>query len=289
MADFESTSIGYKTIFQQKFNEQISTADKLAMRIESADLSEDYTWLGNFPKMKEWIGERIIATLKDYGYSIKNKRWEDSISVPRIHIEFDKIGVYVKAIEQMAVNAKQFGGDLVAQMIVSGHLNNCYDGKKFFATDHVVGEGAEAVTYSNMGSLVLNPTNLLATRAYMMSIKAANGNSLHVDPNVLVIGPKSLSKATAAVKKQTLSSGESNDTYEMFEIVILPEITGDEWFLLDTKNPVKPFILQVAKDSKFTSSDDDKFKKDDALFGVDAFMNAGYGLWQFAFRSSGVA
>lgn len=288
MASFEEASVGYKVVFQSKFNEHVSNADKLAMLVESNDLSEDYVWLGNFPKMKEWIGDRAVAALKDYGYQIKNKPWEDSISVPRKHIEYDKIGVYKPAIQQMAVNAKQFGGDLIAQVIVSGHLNNGYDGKKFFAADHVVGEDAGAVTYSNMGNLPLNSTNLLATRSFMMSINAANGSSLHVDPNVLVIGPQSLSKAIDAVDKEKTAAGESNSTYKMFEVVILPEITGDEWFLLDEKHPVRPFILQVAQDAKFEASDDDKFMKDDALFGVSSFMNGGYGLWQFAFRSSGV-
>jgi len=289
MASFEEASVGYKVVFQEKFNAHVSNADSLAMVVESNDLSEDYTWLGNFPKMKEWIGPRAVAALKDYGYQIKNKSWEDSISVPRKHIEYDKIGVYKPAIQQLAVNAKQFGGDLVAQVIATGHLNNGYDGKKFFAPDHVVGEGAEAVTYSNMGNLVLNSTNLLAVRSFMLSIKAANGNSLHVDPDTLVIGPSSLSKSVDAVDKEKTATGESNSTYKMFKVVILPEITDDSWFLLDERHPVKPFILQVAQDAKFEASDDDKFMKDDALFGVSSFMNAGYGLWQFAYRSTGVA
>jgi phage major head subunit gpT-like protein len=73
------------------------------------------------------------------------------------------------------------------------------------------------------------------------------------------------------------------------QYLILPEIEGLEWFMLDISKPLKPFILQVAKDGIFESSNDDKFMKDHALFGVKSFMNAGYGLWQLAYRFSGTA
>ncbi len=285
MATFEETSTGFKAVFQKTYNDTGAEASLLATRIESSDLSEKYTWLGNFPQMKEWIGERDIKALTDFGYQIHNKLFEASISVPNTHIEYDKVGLYKPAVEQMAQNAKLFGAILVADVLISGNTNLCYDGKPFFATDHEVG----ADTYSNSGSGVLNPTNLLATRSFMMSIKSPTGKSLRVNPNMLVCGPKSLSKVVDAIDKERLANGESNPTYKMFDKLILPEISGDEWYLLDTSKPLKPFILQVAKDGIFESNDGKKFELDSALFGVKSFMNAGYGLWQFAYRSTGVA
>lgn len=35
-----------------------------------------------------------------------------------------------------------------------------------------------------------------------------------------------------------------------------------DWYILDTSKPLKPFILQVAKDAEWEASDDDKFMKD---------------------------
>ena len=110
---------------------------------------------------------------------------------------------------------------------------------------------------------------------------------MRVKPNVLVYGPSSMAKAVRAVDKEYLAGGETNPTYKMFDQLMLPEIEGDEWYLLDTTKPLKPFVLQVAKDGIFESSNDDKFMKDHALFGTKSFMNAGYGLWQLAFRASG--
>ena len=93
MAHFEETSIGFKTIFQKTFNDTNSEAKRLATEVKSNDLSEKYTWLGNFPNMKEWIGERDVKALTDFGYALENKLFEASVTVPKIHIEYDKVGL----------------------------------------------------------------------------------------------------------------------------------------------------------------------------------------------------
>lgn len=285
MAHFEETSVGYKNIFQKTFNDTTSKASVLATEVKSNDLSEKYTWLGNFPNMKEWIGERDVKKLTDFGYAIDNKLFEASVTVPNIHIEYDKVGLYKPAIEQMAINCKLFGDELVADVLTTGENNICYDGETFFSDEHIVGTD----TYSNTFIGVLNSENIIAGKTHMQGIKGANGKTLRVEPNLIVAGPLSLPKLIAAIDKEFKAGGESNITYKIMPYLILPEITGDEWFMVDVSKPLKPFILQKAKDGIFESSNDDKFMKDHALFGVKSFMNAGYGLWQLATRFSGKA
>jgi len=61
------------------------------------------------------------------------------------------------------------------------------------------------------------------------------------------------------------------------------------WFLLDTSKLVKPFIFQKRRDYALTSltrnEDENVFMRKEYIYGVDARVNAGYGLWQFAFGS----
>jgi phage major head subunit gpT-like protein len=285
MASFEETSIGFKAIFQKTFNDTKAEAEVLATKVPSNNLSEKYAWLGNFPNMKEWVGERDVKQFADFGYALENKLFEASVTVPNTHIEYDSVGLYKPAIEQMAVNAKFFGSELVATVLLGGKTGLCYDGKTFFASDHVIGTD----TYSNDGAGVLNSANLLVGKAFMMGIKNSGGKSLRVNPNTIVCGPSNLANVVTAIDKANSTSGDTNPTYKMFEYMVLPEITTSEWFMLDTTKPLKPFILQVAKDGVFEASNDDKFMKDHALFGTKSFMNAGYGLWQLAQRFSGVA
>lgn len=285
MAHFEETSVGFKNIFQKTFNDTTSKASVLATEVKSTDLSEKYTWLGNFPNMKEWIGERDVKKLTDFGYSLDNKLFEATVTVPNIHIEYDKVGLYKPAIEQMAINCKMFPDELVATVLNNGKSGICYDGKAFFSDNHEVGNK----TYSNDFIGELNSENIIAAITHMQTIKGANDKSLKINPNIIVAGPKSLAKLISVIDKEYKAGGESNTTYKLIDYLILPDITTDEWYVMDTSKPLRPFILQIAKNGVFESSNDDKFMKDHALFGAKSFMNAGYGLWQLACRFSGKA
>lgn len=61
------------------------------------------------------------------------------------------------------------------------------------------------------------------------------------------------------------------------------------WFLLDTSRAVRPIIWQEREDYSFTSmtnpSDHNVFMNDEYIYGVNARVNAGFGLWQLAFGS----
>jgi len=61
------------------------------------------------------------------------------------------------------------------------------------------------------------------------------------------------------------------------------------WYLLDTRRALKPLIFQKRKDYKFVSlvneTDENVFMRKEYLYGVDARVNVGYGLWQLAYAS----
>jgi len=55
--------------------------------------------------------------------------------------------------------------------------------------------------------------------------------------------------------------------------------------------PIKPIILQIAKKIDFAAldspTDENVFMRKKFLYGVDSIDNAGYGLWQLAYGSTG--
>lgn len=275
-----AANVGFKTLFQKTFNETKDPSEEIAMRVDSSDLGESYEWLGDFPGMKEWVGDRTLEEFAKFDYSIKNKSFEGTVKVPFKDIKYDKLGKYKPAIAQMAQNCKKFGYELGVQTLVTGHLNNCYDGKKFFAADHAVG----ANTYSNLGNLALTEANLLAAYAFMMGIKNPSDEPIGVLPTTLMVGPQQFATAIDLVETQ---KANGNKTYKLVKVIVEPRITGLEWYLLDTSKIVKPIILQVAEEGNFTEDDSQKFMKDTMLYGADAFLNAGYGLWQLAYKSQG--
>ena len=67
---------------------------------------------------------------------------------------------------------------------------------------------------------------------------------------------------------------------------------GAAWFLLDTSKVIKPMIFQKRRDYNFVSKtkldDDNVFERNTFVFGSDARVNVGYGLWQLGYASKQV-
>lgn len=65
--------------------------------------------------------------------------------------------------------------------------------------------------------------------------------------------------------------------------------SGNPWFLLDTRRPLKPIIFQDRKAPTFVllnkETDDNVFMSKKFLYGVDSRCNVGFGFWQMAFGS----
>lgn len=65
--------------------------------------------------------------------------------------------------------------------------------------------------------------------------------------------------------------------------------SGNPWFLMDTKRPLKPIIFQDRKKANFVllnkETDENVFMSKTFLYGVDSRCNVGFGFWQMAYGS----
>lgn len=140
----------FKAAFQRGFAKAESQYKKIATVVPSTTGAEEYGWLGKFPKMREWIGDRVINGLAAHGYTIKNKNFELTVGVPRTSIEDDQYGIYSPMMEELGQAAEEQPDDLVFGLLKDGHIKLCYDGQNFFDTDHpVIGEDGNQVVQSN--------------------------------------------------------------------------------------------------------------------------------------------
>ena len=147
----------FSTIFNQAFDIAPSMHNLVAMPTPSTGKSVDYKWLGDFPTMKEWLGDRTIKDLSAFHYEITNKSYEATIEVDRDDIDDDQIGVYTPMIQGLAGAAKSHPDILVFALLKAGFDTLCYDGQYFFDTDHVV----NGASVSNDGGGASDPWFLL--------------------------------------------------------------------------------------------------------------------------------
>jgi phage major head subunit gpT-like protein len=212
----------FNAAFQRGFGGVGPMWNKVATRVPSTTGAEDYGWLGDIPGMREWVGDRHIHNLQQHDYSIKNKKFELTVGVPREKVEDDQYGVYSPMMEMLGQSAGEHPDQLVFDLLASGFATECYDGQYFFDTDHPVIQ--------------------------------ADGS-------------------TASVSNVQAGS-------------------ETPWFLLDTRRPLKPVILQMRKEPQFVNKDkpedDNVFNRNELIYGVDDRKNVGFGFWQMAFGSKAV-
>lgn len=125
---------GFKAAFQRGLS--IGPAPlytEIATVIPSSTSEEKYAWLGQMPRMREWLGDRVVQNIAQHDYAIKNRSFESTVGVDRDHIEDDQYGIYAPLMEEMGRSVRIFPDELVFGLIVNGFTTTCYDGQNFFA------------------------------------------------------------------------------------------------------------------------------------------------------------
>jgi len=210
---------GFRTVFNQAFEQAPSQYERVAMTVQSSTKQETYGWLGQSTRFREWLGERVIQNLQAHDFTIRNRSFENTIGVNREDIEDDQFGVYAPLFSQLGMDAKCHRDELVFELLKAGFDTTCYDGTPFFGSAHpYVDRAGKAKTQSNTG-----------------------GGS------------------------------------------------GTAWYLIDASKMVKPIIVQMRKDYNFVSldreTDENTFFRKQYVYGTDARLNVGVGLWQLAYAS----
>lgn len=144
--------VGFQNVYESAFNAAVVNWDKVAMHVPSSAKAEVYGWLGQLPRMREWLGDRVINGLKTHDFTIVNKDFELTVGVSRNDIEDDTLGVYKPMFEALGDAAKRHPDELVYALLAAGFDTLCYDGQYFFDTDHpVLDKNGVAQSQSNSG------------------------------------------------------------------------------------------------------------------------------------------
>lgn len=155
----------FNAAFQKGFAGVTPMWQKIATLVPSTTGTEDYGWLGQIPGMREWVGDRHIHNLKQHDYSLKNKKFELTVGVPREKVDDDQYGVYAPMMEMLGESANGHPDELIFALLADGFTTPCYDKQYFFDTDHpVIQPDGTTASVSNMQAGAGNPWFLLDTR-----------------------------------------------------------------------------------------------------------------------------
>lgn len=155
---------GFNAAFQRGLGIAPSQYLRITTVVPSTTKEQKYGWLGKLPRVREWIGPRLVQNLMQHDYAIKEKPLELTIGVDRDDIETDNLGIYAPLFETMGQETGSEWEAMSWALLKAGWTTLCYDGQSFFDTDHpVLDENGNATTVSNSGGGAGAPWFLLCT------------------------------------------------------------------------------------------------------------------------------
>jgi phage major head subunit gpT-like protein len=150
-ATLDAARKGFKNLYDTAKTGAPSQASKVAMTVTSSARDETYNWIGQFPRMREWLtDERVIQQLAAHGFTITNRKFESTVEVLRDDFSDDKLGVFKPMFQNMGHEAAMHPDELVFGMLAAGFTETCYDGQPFFDTEHPVRDDDGAVVVDGL-------------------------------------------------------------------------------------------------------------------------------------------
>lgn len=283
---------GYNTLFNKAFTETPINHTRISMTVPSTTREVNYTWMGQIPNMREWIGSRVVQNLMLYDYIIKNKTFELTIKIPVNDIEDDQYGIYSPIFSEMGLSAKKHPDTLIFELLGNGFKKQSYDKVPFFSDNHPLSD--KKIVQSNKGTKKLTAASYAEARSQMMMIKGDAGKSLNITPDLLVVSPQKEAVARELLFAD-LIAGNTNINKNTCELLVVPELADfpEQWYLFCTNRYIKPFVFQEREKPKLIcknkETDDNVFFDDEIIYGVKSRFNVGFGLWQLAYGSTGEA
>ena len=202
----------------------------------------------------------------------------------------DQYGQIDVRVRELATEAVRFFDELaftligqgtatsgIAGTIYDGVTISCYDSKAFFATNHSEGDSG---TQSNRGSTALGAGALQAGITAMKKFKNDKGKPAHIRPNMLCV-PTDLEWEAKELLNSSYYPEEGAVTTKMATNVLKGSLNllvndylsdANNWYLFDTNRVVKPTILQMRQNPRFTSltqGTESSFMRKKLYFGVD--------------------
>jgi len=286
--------------------------DGVSNLFNSDQASEDYPFLGQVPRMREWIGGRNAKGLRGNNLTIKNKHYEATLEIALTDLRRDKTPQIQARIGEFAGEGDAHWSTLVSDLIIAAPAAVCYDGEYYFDTDHP--NIFDANTTSNditvdisalpaaVHGVVTAPSveemqqSIIKGIAQILSFKDDRGRPMNSNAkSFLVTVPLGLwITAVAAVSAVTTAAMQNNANPNVLaalkgiqiDVQMVPELTWTDSFAVwRTDSPIKGIIRQNETDPQVKMKDESSeyaFDNDAIQIGIDAWRGADYGLWQRA-------
>lgn len=295
----EAAYVGFHKLFNNRIGKAASVHRRIATVVETDNIVDRQVWITGTPKMRRWVGDKVLHKLRAESHPIVTEPYEASLEVPKNDILNDRLGLWAPRINDLADGYDWALDDLAVGMLAAGvqgtALGTTYDGQNLIDTDHTsLSGGGVAQSNKVTGALSATTYNLAWTR--YLGLVDENGIPVNVAGRrmTLLVGPAWREVARDILDQQTQANGESNMDRGTADLVVTPwltartinvkgvdvTLTGLEWFLIPEGS--SSVIIHVKRSPEFLAVEAGEFafRTGKYLYGIEAEFGAAYGLWQ---------
>lgn len=302
----EVAYVGFGTALNNAFAAYPSYYPRLATVVQTNNLLNREIWLNAVPKMRMWLGPKVIKRISAENLPIVTRPHEVSMAIGKGDIINDQLGIYAPKVGELGQRYPQALDDLAITMVCAGiqgtALGATYDGQNLIDTDHTFRSsdtGIAAQQYSNKVTGAFSASVYQQAVTLFHSLKNEEGIPVNAGmPTILWYGPANRIAVRNVLQLQTASIGgfvlpqnldagtaigiecpwiSARTTSVLGTSVTL---TGLEWFLTTPGNTA--VILQIKRAAEFMSVEEgyQVFMDGTYYYGLEAEFGAAYGLPQ---------
>ena len=274
----------------------------------SDQAQEVYKFLGQSPRMREWIGGRQAKGLSGQGITVTNVHYEATLELSKRDVRRDKSSQIEARVQEFADSTVSHWASLLSTLILAGTTSTCYDGQYYFDTDHSEGASGSqsnsiSVDISALPAAVHGATTapsmeemqqaILAGIAAILGFKDDRGEPMNEGArSFMVMVPAALYPVALAATSIMATGAQYNNqnpnALSRFNVTVemntrLTWTTKIAVFRVDS--PIKALIRQTETDTELKAKAEGsefEFDNDAWQFGIDAWRGVGYGYWQRA-------
>ena len=282
--------------------------DGVSNLFTSDQASETYPFLGFTPMMREWLGGRNPKALSSNVITITNKHFEATLPIALKDMRRDKTGQLRIRMQEFVGEGTRHWEDLLSDFILAAPSTACYDGQYFFDTDHSEGDSGTqsndiSVDISTLSAAVhgsiTDPSieemqqSIIQGIAAILSFKDDRGRPRNSSARkfMVMVGTAALWQkavaATSTLLNAAIALNLNPNGMQGMEVTVELNPRLSTWTssfaVFRTDSPIKALIRQSETDPNIEvlgEGSDHTFKHKEILVGVDAWRNAGYGIWQ---------
>lgn len=271
----------------------------LTTPISSDGAFENYAWLGAYPGMQEWFGQRQFHQLRAAEYTLYNRTWESSLAIDRHDIDDDQLNMYGPVAEQLGVEASYHPDELLVDLLTLAESTVGWDGQFFFDTDHSWGDsgtqsndlsytpaagGGNAIVAADIKGAFNN------ARRALIKFKNDRGKLLNRMlqtrlNNLTVLIPPDLDQLTydaLVTTNQFFANGVGGDNVviDAPKIEIINGWTATrKMIVMNGAAPMKPFVFQRRQRLIRQTKGGNDIEEKEVKFMTEARYAMGFGLW----------